>query len=184
MWLLALPFALWEDCGWAVVPLTNLCGLLLLGIDHIGVELEDAMRAVDVEGICEDVSADVVAMLERQERVAGMLRDSGVAACESRACGRTWALGSSVDEEAGAAAGAAGGLLTLASLASGSERRGGVAVVEREASLPAFMALSSGMSWDEDDIGGTPFGRYFKKSADAAVAEAAAAAASQTPTQR
>jgi predicted membrane chloride channel (bestrophin family) len=171
MWLLALPFALWEDCGWAVVPLTNLCGLLLLGIDHIGVELEDAMRAVDIEGICEDVSADVVAMLERQERVAGMLRDSGVEACASRACGRTWALGSSADETDGAAAAAAaggGGLLTLVSLASGAERRG-IARVEDDGMPTGFppvpllggVGLTSGLSWDEgDEVAPVPFGRY------------------------
>jgi predicted membrane chloride channel (bestrophin family) len=184
MWLLALPFALWEDCGWAVVPLTNLCGLLLLGIDHIGVELEDAMRAVDIEGICEDVSADVVAMLERQERVAGMLRDSGVETCASRSCGRTWALGSSADEEGVGAV--AAGLLPLATLASGVARRG-IAVVEVDAqetssgsgsgnglgggvvggvfpSIPAVLGggLTSGLSWDEDDVAAVykPFGRY------------------------
>lgn len=173
MWLLALPFSLWEDCNWFVIPLTNLVGLLLLGIDHIGVELEDAMRAVDIEGICEDVSADVVAMLERQERVAGMLRDSGVETCASRSCGRTWALGSGGEGEEGG-----GGLLSLAMLASGDARRGGIAVLDVAAedggglgamSLPASIpALLSGMSWDEDDEASAaalaasyaPFGRY------------------------
>ena len=158
LWLLALPFALWEDCGWAVVPLTNLCGLLLLGIDHIGVELEDAMRAVDVEGICEDVSADVAAMLERQERLAGMLRDSGVEACASRACGRTWALGASADEEAGGGLGVGGGLLTLAALASGAARRGGAgsavagrgaagALARRTSCRPSCPRLTTGEGW-------------------------------------
>jgi ion channel-forming bestrophin family protein len=197
MWLLALPFALWEDCGWAVVPLTNLCGLLLLGIDSIGVELEDAMRAVDIEGICEDVSADVVAMLERQERVAGMLRDSGVEACASRACGRTWALGSSADEDSAAssaaAAAAGGGLLTLVSLASGAQRRGISRVDEEEGADSSFPAvplfgggqgLPSGMSWDEgDEVAPVPFGRYGKKPA-AAAAEEEEEEGAASPTQR
>jgi predicted membrane chloride channel (bestrophin family) len=162
MWLMALPFALWEDCGWGVVPISNLCGLLLLGIDSIGVELEDAMRAVDIEGICDDVSSDVIAMLERQERVAGMLRDSGVETCASRACGRTWALGSlglgSADEESdegGEEEGGGGGglgaanLLPLASLASGVARRG-IAVMS---DVPVA---------EDDDVGSIykPYGRY------------------------
>lgn len=40
LWLGFLPFALWADCGWAVVPVEAVVAFLLLGIEEIGVQIE------------------------------------------------------------------------------------------------------------------------------------------------
>lgn len=40
-WLSALPWALWDEVHWMVVPLTTSISFLLLGIDEIGVQIEE-----------------------------------------------------------------------------------------------------------------------------------------------
>lgn len=41
VWLTSLPMGLWEQCGWSVVPITAMIALLLLGIEEIGVQIEE-----------------------------------------------------------------------------------------------------------------------------------------------
>ena len=36
IWLTLLPFALWDSCRWAMVPLAIVISFLLLGIEEIG----------------------------------------------------------------------------------------------------------------------------------------------------
>lgn len=43
LWLMAMPFAFWETCGWATIPLTLIIAYLLLGIDEIGVQIEEPL---------------------------------------------------------------------------------------------------------------------------------------------
>ena len=44
LWLTFLPFGLWHHFGAGVVPITGLIGLLLLGIEEIGVQIEEVGR--------------------------------------------------------------------------------------------------------------------------------------------
>lgn len=41
IWLSLLPFGLWSTIGWAMVPTNVLIAALLLGIEEIGVQIEE-----------------------------------------------------------------------------------------------------------------------------------------------
>jgi putative membrane protein len=41
LWLAALPFALLGSCGWLTIPTVGLVAYALLGIESIGVEIEN-----------------------------------------------------------------------------------------------------------------------------------------------
>ena len=36
-----MPFTLWKSCGWAMIPATSVIAFLLLGIEEIGVQIEE-----------------------------------------------------------------------------------------------------------------------------------------------
>lgn len=41
LWLLLLPTALWDSCSWTAVPISGCIAFLMLGIDEIGVQIEE-----------------------------------------------------------------------------------------------------------------------------------------------
>jgi len=49
LWLLTLPFALWDGMGWAAVPAVALMSYLMLGIDEIGVQIEEPFGVLPVK---------------------------------------------------------------------------------------------------------------------------------------
>lgn len=46
LWLTTLPFALWEPMGWAMLPALFLISYIFVGIDEIGVEIEEVKNAI------------------------------------------------------------------------------------------------------------------------------------------
>ena len=59
IWLSLLPFALWESCGWGMVPLTAAITLLTLGVEEIGVIIEEPFSVLPLERICATIASDV-----------------------------------------------------------------------------------------------------------------------------
>eukprot|EP00798_Chlamydomonas_sp_ICE-L_P001482 gene1482-32867_t len=49
LWLTALPFSCWHELGWATVPVATLLAFLLLGIEEIGVQIEEPMGILALE---------------------------------------------------------------------------------------------------------------------------------------
>jgi predicted membrane chloride channel (bestrophin family) len=43
VWISALPFALYGAFGWGCIPITVVISALLLGIDEIGVQIEEPL---------------------------------------------------------------------------------------------------------------------------------------------
>lgn len=43
MWLCALPFALYGAFSWGCIPITVVISTLLLGIDEIGIQVEEPL---------------------------------------------------------------------------------------------------------------------------------------------
>lgn len=41
MWLAFLPFSLWDACHWVTIPASGIIAFLLLGIEEIGVQIEE-----------------------------------------------------------------------------------------------------------------------------------------------
>eukprot|EP00884_Botryococcus_braunii_P014320 jgi/Botrbrau1/2288/Bobra.101_2s0111.1 len=52
MWLTFLPFALYSTCGWATILATSVIAFLLLGIEEIGVQIEEPFSILPLEAIC------------------------------------------------------------------------------------------------------------------------------------
>lgn len=59
LWLAVLPFMLYEGCGWTTVPISVLMGFLLLGIEEIGVSIEEPFSILSLEAICESSVTNV-----------------------------------------------------------------------------------------------------------------------------
>ncbi|KAL4514753.1 hypothetical protein Ndes2526B_g03917 [Nannochloris sp. 'desiccata'] len=64
IWLSALPLGLYESCGWATIPLAVVIGFLLLGIDSIGVFIEEPFRILPLNAYCDEVEDDLFSMLK------------------------------------------------------------------------------------------------------------------------
>ena len=41
IWLSLMPFTLWKSCHWAIIPVSAIVAFLLLGIEEIGVQIEE-----------------------------------------------------------------------------------------------------------------------------------------------
>jgi putative membrane protein len=59
MWLLALPLALWPLMGWATPAAIFALSYVVLGIDEIGVEIEEPFCILPLQALCEAVRRDV-----------------------------------------------------------------------------------------------------------------------------
>ncbi|EFJ44936.1 hypothetical protein VOLCADRAFT_106175 [Volvox carteri f. nagariensis] len=55
IYLTALPLALYDSCDWAVVPVTLVIAFLLLGIEDIGVQIEEPFSILPLPDICADL---------------------------------------------------------------------------------------------------------------------------------
>lgn len=63
LWLIVLPMALWSSVGWAIIPITGLVAMLLLGIEEIGVQIEEPFGVLALEVIQGIGEADVMDQL-------------------------------------------------------------------------------------------------------------------------
>ena len=58
-----LPLALWPGYGWLTVPIIALVSFVLLGIEEIGVEIEEPFSILALDKLCKDVERHVTDML-------------------------------------------------------------------------------------------------------------------------
>eukprot|EP00884_Botryococcus_braunii_P014354 jgi/Botrbrau1/2291/Bobra.101_2s0114.1 len=66
VFLVFLPLQLWDSCKWGAVPATLLISFLLLGIDEIGVMIEEPFSILALEAICETAKKNMLEIAERQ----------------------------------------------------------------------------------------------------------------------
>ncbi|CAL5220646.1 g2691 [Coccomyxa viridis] len=59
LWLAFLPFSLWPACGWTSVPASGIISFLLLGIEEIGVQIEEPFGILPIEQICETAEDEI-----------------------------------------------------------------------------------------------------------------------------
>ncbi|CAL8464537.1 g4072 [Coccomyxa elongata] len=59
MWLAFLPFSLWDACHWVTIPASGIIAFLLLGIEEIGVQIEEPFGILPLEQIC-DLAEDEI----------------------------------------------------------------------------------------------------------------------------
>eukprot|EP00959_Pyramimonas_sp_CCMP1952_P374788 7849113-Pyramimonas_sp.AAC.1 len=65
-WLLLLPLALWDKCGWLSIPAEVFVALALLGIEDIGVQIEEPFSILSLEAICGSIAMNTTSMLVMQ----------------------------------------------------------------------------------------------------------------------
>lgn len=71
IWMTFLPFGLIEVCHWMTIPVSVFIGLLLLGIDEIGVQIEEPFGILALDAIAGRVEADTNQQLAER----GAVRD-------------------------------------------------------------------------------------------------------------
>jgi len=60
LWLLTLPFSLWSALGLATIPAIFMLGWLMLGVDEIGIEIEEPFCILPVRPLCDMCEREVV----------------------------------------------------------------------------------------------------------------------------
>ncbi|KAI3434870.1 hypothetical protein D9Q98_002924 [Chlorella vulgaris] len=63
IWLTLLPWSLWDTCGLLMIPVTAMVAFLLLGIEEIGVSIEEPFSILPLEGICATIEGNVREMV-------------------------------------------------------------------------------------------------------------------------
>uniref|UniRef100_A0A061RKJ5 Putative membrane protein n=1 Tax=Tetraselmis sp. GSL018 TaxID=582737 RepID=A0A061RKJ5_9CHLO len=64
IWLTALPLALWSSCGWATIPVSMLIGFCMLGIEFIGVIVEEPFKKLALDAICATIHQNTLELLD------------------------------------------------------------------------------------------------------------------------
>lgn len=64
IWLMLLPLALWPVCGWGTVPAVCLISFVLLGIEEIGVQIEEPFSILALEQLSGRVETAIRGMLD------------------------------------------------------------------------------------------------------------------------
>ena len=63
IWLIVLPLALAPSCGWACIPTQVLVSFCFLGIEEIGIKIEEPFSILSCEAICAAVKLSCEDML-------------------------------------------------------------------------------------------------------------------------
>ena len=63
IWLSALPLGLYESCSWGTIPLAVVIAFLLLGIDEIGVSIEEPFSIMPLDDMCVEIEDDLFSIL-------------------------------------------------------------------------------------------------------------------------
>jgi putative membrane protein len=69
IWLGALPFGLYQTCGLATIPIAMVVAFLLLGIDEIGVQIEEPLGLLPLDTMCDEIEGDLFSMLQEGAEV-------------------------------------------------------------------------------------------------------------------
>ncbi|KAK9904842.1 hypothetical protein WJX75_003620 [Coccomyxa subellipsoidea] len=59
MWLAFLPFSLWDACHWVTIPAAGIIAFLLLGIEEIGVQIEEPFGILPLEQFCDVAEGEI-----------------------------------------------------------------------------------------------------------------------------
>mmetsp|Transcript_3713 Transcript_3713/g.6340 ORF Transcript_3713/g.6340 Transcript_3713/m.6340 type:complete len:415 (+) Transcript_3713:78-1322(+) len=75
-WLLLLPLGIWDSCHWLSIPAEAFIALFLLGIEDIGVQIEEPFSILSCEAICGSVKNNTASIMEMQERDNALIETS------------------------------------------------------------------------------------------------------------
>lgn len=69
IWLAFLPFTLWRACHWTMVPAAVLIAFLLLGVEEIGVQIEEPFGILPLENLVDIIHANAKEMVNTRHEV-------------------------------------------------------------------------------------------------------------------
>ncbi|KAL3144529.1 hypothetical protein ABBQ32_004262 [Trebouxia sp. C0010 RCD-2024] len=70
IWLAFLPFTLWRACHWVMVPATVLIAFLLLGVEEIGVQIEEPFGILPLENLVDIIHYNSKETVDTRHTVA------------------------------------------------------------------------------------------------------------------
>ncbi|DBA73418.1 hypothetical protein WJX77_011203 [Trebouxia sp. C0004] len=73
IWLGLMPLTLWKSCRWAMIPVSAIIAFLLLGIEEIGVQIEEPFGILPLENICETIETNLNEMAENNSGVSYLI---------------------------------------------------------------------------------------------------------------
>mmetsp|Transcript_12389 Transcript_12389/g.26765 ORF Transcript_12389/g.26765 Transcript_12389/m.26765 type:complete len:438 (+) Transcript_12389:76-1389(+) len=79
-WLACMPFSLWNYCGWAMVPIAALISFVLLGIEEIGVYIEEPFSLLPLDNLADKLQRIVQDMMVEHQEIEQCLVNGGPAA--------------------------------------------------------------------------------------------------------
>jgi hypothetical protein len=71
LWCTFLPFALWDICGWASPVVEGVITFLLLGIENVGIQIEEPFHILPMRAYCAGMAADVGEIVARRGALEG-----------------------------------------------------------------------------------------------------------------
>ncbi|KAF5842146.1 Bestrophin, RFP-TM, chloride channel-domain-containing protein [Dunaliella salina] len=74
-WICSLPFALYGSFGWGCIPIALVISTLLLGIDEIGVQIEEPFGVLPLDAICARAEIDMRSIVADQPECADLVRE-------------------------------------------------------------------------------------------------------------
>ncbi|KAL3146981.1 hypothetical protein ABBQ38_014949 [Trebouxia sp. C0009 RCD-2024] len=74
IWLGLMPFTLWKSCHWAMVPASAIICFLLLGIEEIGVQIEEPFGILPLEAMSSTIETNLREMAANNGRVRKLVQ--------------------------------------------------------------------------------------------------------------
>lgn len=75
VWLIMLPFTLWAAYSWTAIVLSGIFGFLMLGIDEIGVQIEEPFGVLPLEAISGTIERNIRELLSMQYGVQNLVQN-------------------------------------------------------------------------------------------------------------
>eukprot|EP00887_Chlorella_sp_A99_P001239 scaffold14.g1239.t1 len=69
IWLMMLPFTMWAAYSWGTVFISAVFAFLMLGIDEIGVQIEEPFGVLPIEAYCQTIERNIRELLSRNYEV-------------------------------------------------------------------------------------------------------------------
>jgi ion channel-forming bestrophin family protein len=66
IWMTVLPYALWSKFNWATLIIAPLIGVLLLGINEIGIDVEEPFSLLPLEALADRACKDCKQSIDMQ----------------------------------------------------------------------------------------------------------------------
>lgn len=72
VWHIVLPVALWDQCGWIVVPASFLSAAALICIDEVGVQIENPFLILPLNAICDGIRTNIESLISVHDKLASL----------------------------------------------------------------------------------------------------------------